>query len=108
MPSTRTKPSRTSLVAFILIVSPIVYVLSYAPVFRFTNDVQDGWGPFTPRQDWQEWYRPVEWLTDGTPIREPLLSWANLWGDTVGADFRYRSDRRMRREDPYPTTFDEI
>ena len=30
----RSKPSLTSLVAFFLIVTPIVYVLSYAPVAR--------------------------------------------------------------------------
>lgn len=103
MPSSRTKPSLTSLVAFVLIVLPIVYVLSYAPVFRFKIDAVTG--DFTmadpPREGWQELYRPVEWLIDSTPMREPLLAWARLWGDYVGEDFRYRSDRRMAGEDPY-------
>ena len=100
MPSPRTKPSLTSLVAFFLFVLPLVYVLSYAPVFRFTGD--PGTGFFGSRKGWQEPYQPVEWLTDNTPLREPLLFWAGLWGTVVEADFRYRSDRRIEGEDPYP------
>ena len=103
MPSPRTRPSRTSLVAFFLIVTPIVYVLSYAPVFRLTIDAVTGDFSMAdpPREGWQELYRPVEWLTDSTPMREPLLHGARLWGDYVGEDFRYRSDCRIRGEDPY-------
>ncbi len=100
MPSPRTKPSLTSLVAFFLFVLPIMYVLSYAPVFRFVGD-PSAHTYIGFREDWQELYRPVEWLTDTTPLREPLLFWSGLWGEEVEYDFRLRSDRRMRGEDPY-------
>ncbi len=39
MPSPRTKPSLTSLVAFFLFVLPLVYALSYAPVVRVRGDL---------------------------------------------------------------------
>ena len=100
MPSPRTKPSKTSLVAFFLIMLPIMYVLSYAPTFRFVGD-PSAHTYIGFREDWQELYRPVEWLTDTTPLREPLLFWSGLWGKEVESDFRLRSDRRMRGEDPY-------
>ena len=87
------RPSLTSLVAFFLLV-PFVYVLSYAPVFQFADDETSF--SYPPRQGWQELYRPVEWLTDNTPLREPLLSWAKFWGEEVEDDFRYRSDLRMQ------------
>ena len=99
MPSPLTKPSLTSLVAFVMIVT-VLYALSYAPAFRFSIDGPYGFDGFPDREGWQELYRPVEWLTD-TPLREPLLSWAGLWGEYVEEDFRYRSDRRMQGEDPY-------
>ena len=108
MPSPRTKPSRTSLIAFFLIVTPLVYTLSYAPAFRFTNDEPPYFNfeipvyTFPRKAGWQELYRPVEWLTDNTPLREPLLSWAGLWEEYVEADFRLRSDRRMQGVEPYP------
>jgi len=31
-------------------------------------------------------YKPVEWLIDETPLREPLFWWADVWG--VGDDVR--------------------
>ncbi len=99
MPSPRTKPSLTSIVAFGMLLA-VLYVLSYAPVFRFTVDTET-FLYFREREGWQELYVPIEWLTDNTSIREPLLSWAGLWGEEVEEDFRLRSDRRMRGEDPY-------
>lgn len=99
MPSPRTKPSRTSIVAFGMLLV-VLYVLSYAPVFRFAGDAGDQFLGF--REDWQELYRPVEWLTDSTPLRKPLMNWAALWGDYVEQDFRIRSDLRMQGVEPYP------
>jgi hypothetical protein len=68
-------------------------------MFRFKSDTDGTLFPI--RAEWQEWYVPVEWLTDNTPLREPLLHWAGLWGEYVEEDFRFRSDRRIRGEDPY-------
>ena len=100
-----TKPSLASLVAFTPIAA-ILYVLSYAPVFQLTYDEPaiPGGGQFVyqARQGWQETYRPVEWITDNTPLRDPLLDWAALWGEEAERDFRWRSDRRIEGNDPYP------
>ncbi len=75
MPSLRTKPSRTLLVAFAMIVLPVAYVLNYAPVVRMT-----------PVRIGTSVYAPVDWMIDNTPLREPLFWWADLWG--VRDDFR--------------------
>lgn len=73
MPSSSTKPSLTSLVAFGVLLSPILYVLSYAPVYRVMNDPDEfGLGISA--------YRPVEQLFDDTALRTPLLLWASSWG----------------------------
>ena len=77
------KPSLTSLVAFFLIVTPLVYVLSYAPVVR-TGQVICGRSTV---------YRPVDWLIDNTPLRNPLFIWAGLFG--VRRDFEIAGVRRM-------------
>ena len=108
MPSLRGKPSRTSLIAFVLILSPVLYVLSYAPVFRLAGNeptfLAFGVVTYSPREGWQELYQPVEWLTDRTPLREPLLDWAGLWGEGVEQDMRLRSERRIAGKDPYGTS----
>ena len=97
MPSPRTKPSRTSLVAFVLIVTPLVYVLSYAPVVRVCGRTAEV--PFTVRDrisvsyslpetytlkpadaSLYPTYQPVDWLIDNTPLRQPLFYWAEIWG----------------------------
>ena len=81
MPSPRTKPSLTSLVAFGFILLPGVYVLSYAPVVRFNAEPL----PETvflpaPAPLEYEFYKPVDWLIDNTLLETPLLGWAGLWG----------------------------
>lgn len=87
------RPSSTSLVAFALIVSPFVYVLSYAPFVRFSGRAE--MGPAERLASLRRWefenhafgtegslypaYKPVDWLIDNTPLREPLFLWAGLW-----------------------------
>ena len=77
MTAPRTKPSKTSIVAFTILL-PVLYMLSYAPVYRLVKGphvaILDG------REDWQIAYHPVEWTIINTPLREPLLDWAALWG----------------------------
>ena len=89
MLSQRTKPSFTSLAAFFLIVSPVVYVLSYAPVVRiyggneFILDEDIPWRPgnigISVGPDYS-FYQPVEQLTDNASIRPVMFWWAGLWG----------------------------
>lgn len=93
----RRKPSITSLVAFALIVSPVLYVLSYAPVVRFCGeadpdlDIPFQSGSFAPSYDdyldrpladssRYPAYKPADWLNDNTPLRRPLFFWAEMWG----------------------------
>lgn len=74
----------------------LMYVLSYAPVVRMIGGWDtvlgtDGFGnPAILRapiySDDLPAYRPVEWLIDHTPMREPLLWWADICG--VGRPFR--------------------
>ena len=98
----RRRPSLTSVVPFLLM-APLAYMLSYAIVFRFAGEL-DGGLYYPPRESWQEFYVPVEWMTDNTPLREPLLRWAELWGKGVEEDFRFRSDLRLMGKDPYPVS----
>ncbi|MCH8148052.1 MAG: hypothetical protein IH987_08690 [Planctomycetes bacterium] len=67
-----------TILATLLLLLPVVYVLSHAPMWRFQIDRARGtvakWTVSLP------FYRPVEWMIDETPLREPLLRWADLWG----------------------------
>jgi hypothetical protein len=47
-----------------------------------------------PRWQWLplSCYRPVEWLIDQTPLREPLFQWAGLFG--VEDSFRNAAEQR--------------
>jgi hypothetical protein len=72
---------RLPLLQIVLVVLvPLMYVLSYAPVYRL--GMQRGWSGID-RQPAA--YRPVDWLIDNTPLNEPLYGWADLWG--VRGDF---------------------
>jgi hypothetical protein len=120
------RPSVTSLVAFFLIVTPVVYVLSYAPVvrvcgrtveYRFNVDIpfpqgtaiapgfESGSEMVIQQQiadsSLYPMYGPVDWLIDHTPLRGPLLSWAGLWGvrdafDLTEIERFLREQRRLR------------
>ena len=112
MSSPRTKPSKTSLVAFGFILLPLVYVLSYAPVVRVrgrTVEVPWTWSEYfsagysvngTPtmrieRADASLYpaYQAVDWLIDNTPLRQPLFYWAEIWSvrDQFQAGESFRS-----------------
>lgn len=76
MASRSNKPSITSLVLFALIVSPLAYVLSYAPVVRICEGSDEA---LTTGAIGYPVYEPVDWLIDNTPLREPIFSWGGLW-----------------------------
>ena len=82
---TSRKPSLTSLIAFAMIATPLVYVVSYAPVVRALR--LEGSGIYVspsdeliPMPSEYAAYQPVDWLIDSTPLREAMLWWAGLWG----------------------------
>lgn len=54
----------------------LAYVLSYAPVYHIQMLTQN---TVSPEGNWRHIYEPVEWLTDRTLLREPLLTWAGIW-----------------------------
>lgn len=70
----------------------LLYVLSYAPMMQITathvapgsytsphgHRITVGKLTIYPVRHWG--YAPVRWLTASTPLREPLLMWADLWG----------------------------
>ena len=81
MPSPRTKPSITSIVAFGMLLT-VLYVLSYAPVVSVwdgPNPTYVGLDPALPKNEYPP-YKAVDWLIDETPLREPLFCWADIWG----------------------------
>lgn len=116
------RPSITSLVAFFLIVTPVVYVLSYAPVVRvcgrtvveFEPDLDIPYPPGTHISSYPDFgdspgsevliadsslypmYGPVDWLMDHTSLRGPLLTWAELW--SVREAFEVSEIERFLRE----------
>ena len=109
-------PSFTSLVAFFLIVSPIIYVLSYAPIVRVCGRpivpaaIPDGtsgvivWFVGEPMADSSLYpaYKPVDWLIDNTPVRRPLFVWAEVWGvrDAFEIGYLLRNDELNAHLDP--------
>lgn len=65
-----------------VLVLPILYVLSYAPVLRWRIG-SDPRAIDQPRPDGLAHlpgYGPVEWIHDRTPLTRPLLWWAEVWG----------------------------
>lgn len=98
MLSERTKPSFTSLVAFVLLLLPVSYVLSYAPYLAcfYEDPPADSWETYGCQFCFDEEYtshnhhaffQPVEWLIDRTLLQEPLMRWGTVWG--VGVKMRY-------------------
>jgi hypothetical protein len=68
----------------------LLYVLSYAPVMQMTATHSPPSSFHPPQERYlsdsylypthHRSYAPVRWLTASTPLREPLLMWADLWG----------------------------
>ena len=65
----------------------LAYPLSYAPVVRFHKEREaEVWLAARISSDFSfgfvylPAYRPIDWLVDNTPLHEPLMAWARLWG----------------------------
>src|SRR5262245_32581058 len=92
--------------AALVVLLAIGYALSYAPIVRFTNarfDATDGDGLL--------FYKPVDWLIDSTPLRGPLVCWADFCGvrgEFVSASwYRYRHKQERWQDWEYVTTPEE-
>jgi len=72
VPTRRRWPWAAVLMLFVVLV--VTYPLSYAPVVRIQSAAS---GKSGKRIDF---YRPVDWLIDNTPLQEPLFFWAKVWG----------------------------
>jgi len=63
-----------SIVIGFLIALPLLYVLSVGPVALYVQKTS------TDTQKLNEFYRPVVWLHDQTPLQKPLELYIKLWG----------------------------
>jgi hypothetical protein len=92
-----------SIVSLFFIV--LLYPLSYAPVAKLWITVRGyqassqlsrasgrhvGYLIIAVDEDDLPIYRPVDWLIDHTPLRTPLLIWAEMWG------MRYKMENAAR------------
>ena len=95
-----TEQSRKPFVLFLavmILVSPVVYLLSSAPVLAFVGD-----GSSLAPQWWNTAYAPVLWIeekTDGIVLRTPIVKWFELWG--VNDELLWR--RLLRNSSTYTT-----
>lgn len=67
----------------------LFYVLGYAPTMSAIRN-----GRLPQPGGMLDFYVPVEWLIDESPLREPLLLWANHWGER--GEFESASASRLR------------
>jgi len=64
----------------ILILLSVVYMLSEAPVFKFRCDPALKKGTLLCVIGDNPVYRPVHWLMINSPLRHPLIKWAEVCG----------------------------
>jgi hypothetical protein len=100
-----------------MLVLGVLYVLSYAPMYRLkygqplriqthaalrlVHYAPPGLPATVRAQEPRDWvplacYAPVDWLIDGTPLRHPLIWWAGVWDvrEWVESDSRTRKRKR--------------
>lgn len=89
---------RVLVIGISLVLVACLYVLSYAPLchwggthFRVVVNAHEA--PNRP----PSCYKPVYWLVDFTPLREPFLKWAGVWGvrDRMVRDSEIRKTMRF-------------
>ena len=76
---------------------PVLYVLSYAPYVRCFGGllVPGHHGPVGGGEI--AIYRPVDWIIDNTPLREPLMKWAESNGVHNDFEASYVHRHLLRR-----------
>jgi hypothetical protein len=69
-------PSRTWLWTTIILAVPVLYVLSIGPAFYYVEKN----GTPRPTPAWLEnFYEPVVWMHDQTPLKKPLELYVDWW-----------------------------
>ena len=75
----------------VLLLLAVAYVLSYSPLCRCyygrSEVMTQLAGRRYSRARWDIIFVPVHCLIDETPLRGPLLRWADLWGTRGDAEF---------------------
>lgn len=103
-------PTRSIAIPIVVLLLGAGYVLSYAPVYRMKTESGMLGGIAG--------YQPVEWLMDETPLRDPLLRWASVWGvddemawdcavrhlDFADSSDYVRNDHLLEAETPHTST----
>jgi hypothetical protein len=57
----------------------LIYVLSYAPMYRVLKGNDSLFTVMRGPEPWQCAYIPIQWIMYRTPLREPLIRWAWVW-----------------------------
>lgn len=88
--------SHWPVVAAVLFLSPVLYVLSEAPMIRLT-------GSRDPIPGLWRIYGPADWVSDRSLFSDVLLKWAGVWGvqDTVVNARTVRRHMRFMGKQPY-------
>jgi hypothetical protein len=78
----------------VVICAAILYVISYAPVYRWHQLRQNRSSPIGA---WRKCFRPIETLIDFTSLKDPLLRWGAMWRvrDQLETDSALREIRRV-------------
>lgn len=69
-----------ALTAAVFLFLPFLYVMSYAPVCWCMPTAESNGYVISPPCRHITAYRPVVWMIDRTPLRQPILMWADVWG----------------------------
>ena len=74
------KSHRSGLIAWLIVLLPVIYVLSIGPFAWWDRPRTQGTRELDPDGLWVRFYAPVCWLHDQTPLRKPLDAYYKLWG----------------------------
>ena len=95
-PRVSTRPRQAAMKCVTIVLLAIVlYPLSYAPTLRIVRDFNlvSVSNPFGVHDGGElPVYQPADWIIDRTPMRKPMLVWADLFG--VRSDFEYAATNR--------------
>ena len=76
----------------------VLYLLAYAPLYSVLGNRGLG-GMLAQRKGWETAFFPVDYITCYSPLRQPLLLWADFFG--VEAELAWRSAEVEVRNDVF-------
>ncbi|OYW29072.1 MAG: hypothetical protein B7Z47_05205 [Chthoniobacter sp. 12-60-6] len=77
----RTSDKNTAGLMAVLLLLPLVYLLSIGPMGFLLEKFHV---PMSMRSYVLAFYRPVIWLHNNTPLKQPLEAYARWWSDLAG------------------------